>query len=91
MSAEDKIYENHRVLAQSKEANPLIAEQYNPESRLGPRHAAYSVWHPLQRVGRDHLCLAPRRDQPPRPDSGFVHRPYANKIPGRPELGGVTF
>ena len=87
IAAEDKICENHPFLAQSKEADPVIAEQYNQNGKLGPRYAAYSIWRPLKKIGRDPLALAPRRLFTST-DGGLVYWPYENKIPGPPELGG---
>ncbi|KAI9743131.1 MAG: hypothetical protein M1818_003426 [Claussenomyces sp. TS43310] len=87
IAAEDKICENHPFLAQSKEAGPVIAELYNQNGRLGPRYAAYSVWRPLKKVGRDPLALAPSKNMTST-DGDFVYWPYENRIPGPPELGG---
>lgn len=87
IAAEDKICENHPFIAQSKQADRLIAERYNLDGKLGPRYAAYSVWRPLKKVGRDPLCLAPRGNRLST-DRGFVYWPYENKNPGSQELGG---
>jgi hypothetical protein len=62
IAAEDRICENQPFRAPTKEADPVIAEQYNQKDKLGPRYAAYSIWRPLKKVGRDPLTLAPRRE-----------------------------
>ncbi|KAI9838970.1 MAG: hypothetical protein M1819_004178 [Sarea resinae] len=87
IAAEDRICENHPFLAQSKEADPAIAELYNQNGRLGPRYAAYSIWRPLKKVVRDPLALAPSKNITSI-DGDLVYWPYENKIPGPPELDG---
>jgi hypothetical protein len=85
--AEDKICERHGVSPYKKESDPVIAEQYNQNGRLGPRYAAYSVWRPIKKVGRDPLALAPRM-APPNPDDNLFYRNYHNRAAGHPNLGG---
>lgn len=87
IAAEDRICENQPFRAPTKEADPVIAEQYNQKDKLGPRYAAYSIWRPLKKVGRDPLTLAPRRESASC-DGEMVYWPYLNKIPGSAELGG---
>lgn len=87
IAAEDKICESHAFVAQSKEADTVIAEQYNQGGKLGPRYAAYSVWRPLQKVERDPLALAPWKSTIDT-NGDLVFWPYTNRIPGQPELGG---
>ena len=45
----------------TKASDLLIAEQYNANGSLGPRYAAYSIWRPLRKVGRDPITLATRK------------------------------
>ena len=85
IAAEDKICENHPFAAQSKESDAFIAEKYNQNGKLGPRYAAFSIWRPLKRVGRDPLTLSPRRNSPST-NGDYVYWPYENKIPGQPEF-----
>jgi hypothetical protein len=86
IAAEDKICQDCPFLAQSKESEAIIAERYNLNGMLGPRYAAYSVWRPLQKVGRDPLALAPWK--PATANDDLVYWPYENKIPGCTDLGG---
>ena len=87
IAAEDKICQNQPFLAQSKDADRLIAEHYNQNGELGPRYAAYSIWRPLNKVGRDPLTLAPR-GKTTIPNGDFVYWPYENRIPGPADLNG---
>lgn len=87
IAAEDKICENHPFLAQSKELDSFIAEQYNQKGKLEPRYAAYSVWRALKKVVRDPLALAPRKNSSGSEDN-LVYWPCENKVSGAPELGG---
>lgn len=87
IAAEDRICESHPFVAQSKESDSYIAEHYNQSAELGPRYAAYSVWRPLKKVGRDPLALAPTKNLKTTNDD-LVYWPYENKIPGASELGG---
>jgi hypothetical protein len=87
IAAEDRICENQPFRAPTKEADPLIAEQYNQKDKLGPRYAAYSIWRPVKKVGRDPITLAPRRESETY-DNEMVYWPYLNRIPGPAELGG---
>lgn len=85
--AEDGICENQPFQALVKEADALIAENYNLNGELGPRYAAYSIWRPISTVGRDPITLAPRREIPTASRS-MIYWPYENKIPGQANLGG---
>jgi hypothetical protein len=87
IAAEDKICENHPFLAQSKEADRFIAEQYNQNGKLGPRYAAYSIWRPRKQIGRDPLALGPRRKNTSS-NGELVYWRYENRVPGHSELGG---
>jgi hypothetical protein len=87
IAAEDRICQNQPFRAPTKEADPLIAEQYNQKDKLGPRYAAYSIWRPLKKVERDPITLAPRRESGSC-DGEMVYWPYLNRIPGHAELGG---
>lgn len=87
IAAEDKICEGHAFDAQSKESDSLIAERYN-QNGLGPRYAAYSIWRPLKKVGRDPITLAPRKREVKTIGGEKVYWPYMNRYPGADELGG---
>jgi hypothetical protein len=87
IAAEEKICENHTFKAQNKESDSYIAQQYNQNGKLGPRYAAYSIWRPIKKVGRDPLALAPTKNVNTT-NGDLVYWPYENKIPGDPELGG---
>lgn len=99
IAAEDKICENQAFKAATKEADVLISEQYNQKDKLGPRYAAYSIWRPLRKVGRDPITLSPRREVLSLSgettyngeldyNGEMVYWPYLNRIPGTAELGG---
>ncbi|RFU29637.1 hypothetical protein B7463_g6718, partial [Scytalidium lignicola] len=89
IAAEDKICEHYSFSASSREADTLIAEQYNQNGKLGPRYTAYSIWRPLTKVERDPIALAPRMNSAIGcDDSDFVYWNYENRIPGPQELGG---
>ncbi|KAF7188222.1 Oxidoreductase chyM [Pseudocercospora fuligena] len=80
IDAEDAIYQN----PVTKESDDAIAERYD-----GPRYAAYSIWRPLRKVGRDPLAVAPRKKGQATTTGGdFVHHFYENKIRGDEELKG---
>lgn len=81
IAAEDKICEGQAFRANNSESDHLIAEQYNQNGKLGPRYAAYSIWRPLVKVGRDPIALAQRADVKAFNDK-FLHWPYENRIPG---------
>ncbi|KUJ09899.1 uncharacterized protein LY89DRAFT_723764 [Mollisia scopiformis] len=86
IAAEDNIVEGQHFPADSEEANALLEERYNLNG-LGPRYAAFSIWRPLAKVGRDPIALCQRGDEGVFAEE-YVHRPYLNKIPGAEELGG---
>lgn len=87
IAAEDSICNNHPFHALTREADPLIAENYNLKDDLGPRYAAYSIWRPISKVGRDPLTLAPRKESPTT-SGNMIYWPYENKTPGHANLGG---
>lgn len=87
IAAEDRICQDQPFQAPTKEADPLIAEQYNQTDKLGPRYAAYSIWRPLKKVERDPITLSPRKEFG-KCDGEMVYWPYLNRIPGTAELGG---
>lgn len=83
IAAEDQLHHNPRA----KESDVAIAERYN--STGSRRYAAYSIWRPLRKVGRDPLAVASRNKGEPTTTSGdFVHHFYENKIRGDPDLNG---
>ncbi|EME79968.1 uncharacterized protein MYCFIDRAFT_77772 [Pseudocercospora fijiensis CIRAD86] len=68
----------------TKDSDQAIAERY-----AGPRYAAYSIWRPLRKVGRDPLALAPRgKGEMMTTGEDFVHYFYENRIRGDGELRG---
>lgn len=84
---EDAIVQNEPFLADTAEANTIINENYNKSGKLGPRYAAYSIWRPLKKVGRDPITLLPRKETE-QPGGEHIYWPYLNRMPGVPELGG---
>lgn len=90
IAAEDTICENHPFTPTDKESDSIVAEKYNQTGNgsLGPRYAAYSIWRPLKKVGRDPLTFSPRKEEPETADNEMVHWQYENKVPGPPELSG---
>lgn len=83
IAAEDELVRTHEFKADTEEANPVIAEGYNRDGKLGPRYAAYSIWRPLHKVGRDPITLSPRRETE-FADGERVHWPYFNRLPATP-------
>lgn len=84
---EDAIVRDECFTAAMPDANAIIHEKYNKDGMLGPRYAAYSIWRPLRKVGRDPITIYPRKEAE---EAGGerVHWPYLNRIPGSTELGG---
>lgn len=87
LAVEDGICNGLSNSAVDKETEALIAEQYNQGGQLGPRYAAYSIWRPLRKVGRDPIALASRRERP-QANGERVHWPYFNRIPGPADFHG---
>lgn len=87
IAAEDKLCEGHPFDALAEESNSAIEKHYNENGKLGPRYAAYSIWRPLKKVGRDPISLSPRREVRSA-DGERVYFPYVNKVPGPKELNG---
>ncbi|CRG86466.1 hypothetical protein PISL3812_03472 [Talaromyces islandicus] len=89
ITAEDKICENHTFSAKDGKSDLVLAEEYNQEGKLGPRYAAYSIWRPLKKIGRDPLALCPRTKKTANVNDGqYFYFHYDNKVPGPPHLGG---
>jgi hypothetical protein len=90
IAAEGTICKNRLFQPSDKESDSTIAEEYNQteNGQLGPRYAAYSIWRPLKKVGRDPLTFSPRKETLVTADTEMVHWQYENKVPGPSELGG---
>jgi GA4 desaturase len=62
IEAEDKICKTQGVKATEKHSDAILAREYNSSGRFGPRYASFSVWRPIQKVTRDPLALAVRKN-----------------------------